>query len=80
MNTQNRSKLVLRRETLQTLSSTQLDGVHGGITSLVCTLTIQSRRCIKQLQKLDDTVYRPDGNPPAQNDTVYRGGGKVIPV
>jgi hypothetical protein len=82
MNTKTRSKLVLRRETLQSLSDGQLDGVAGGINSLACLLTIQSRNCIKRLHKIhvNDTVYRPDGNPPAQNDTVYRGGGKVIPV
>ena len=80
-----RSKLVLNRETLRTLRSVDLDGVHGGAGTQACTVTIETRDCavarLHDHAQVNDTVYRPDGNAPAQNDTVYRGGGsRAIPV
>lgn len=85
MSTHNSRKLVLHRETLRTISGVQLAGVQGGAETTVCTITIQTRQCahaeIHDYSDINDTVYRPGDNPPAQNDTVYRGGrGRIIPV
>lgn len=85
MSTRNTKKLFLQRETLRTISGAQLGGVQGGAETQVCTITIQTRQCahaeLHDHLDVNDTVYRPGGNPPAQNDTVYRGGrGRIIPV
>ena len=78
------SKLVLHRETLRTLRSVDLEGVHGGGDTQACTVTIETRQCVARLHdkiEVNDTVYRPGCEPPAQNDTVYRGGrGRIVPV
>jgi hypothetical protein len=78
-------KLALHRETVRTLRSVDLDGVHGGANTQACTVTIETRQCA--VDRLNDhgnvnhTVYPPGGDPPAQNDTMYRGGGgRIIPV
>jgi len=78
------NKLVLNRETLRTLSSVDLAGVQGGGETQACTITIETRQCevarLHDKADVNDTVYRPGCNPPAQNDTVYRGGGRIVPV
>lgn len=85
MSNRTRNKLALHRETLRTLRSVDLDGVHGGAQTQACTVTIETRECavdrLNDHGNVNDTVYRPGGDPPAQNDTVYRGGGsRIIPV
>lgn len=80
MNTQNLiKKLALHRETLRTLDTDTLGEVNGG--NRPADGSDGGGILGKAVSKLfNDTVYHPNGNPPKLNDTVYRGGGKIIPV
>jgi hypothetical protein len=69
-------KLTLHRETLRTLGSSELDGVHGGKD----TGTLSGGLAALAKRLYDDTVFRPGKDKPGYDDTVYRGGGKIIPV
>ena len=68
-------KLSLQRETLRTLCSDELAGIHGGKDTGSLTPGFAALA-----QGIRDTVYRPDKDRPQYNDTVYRGGGRVVPV
>ena len=65
-------KLALQRETLRTLEANDLGGVNGGTGAITGAIT----------GILNNTVFHPDKQKPAPapNDTVYRGGGKVIAI
>jgi hypothetical protein len=84
MSTHHRKKLALHRETLRTISGVNLADIHGGVDTQACTLTVETRLCdrawIHDKLPINDTVYRPGDDQPGQNDTVYRGGGRVIPL
>jgi hypothetical protein len=69
-------KLALHRETLRTLEANDLGGVNGGTGGITGAVT----GAITGV--LNDTVFRPGKQKPAPapSGTVYRGGGKVIPV